>query len=449
MRGLILAELRAGWATWVGITLVSMVAALACGIAVSMLETGIHAGEEYLQGFSGGTASILMFSLPSSLAVVAAIARLGVALGAPTYARWLLAGVSPAQVAVIVSIQLVTASLFGAIAGAGLTSLLAEPAVHNAFQDGVGGYTEIPILTGPLTWSVVVPLTMGMGLLGGLRAAIGAGRTSPLSALRNPEPRAKHMRWWRWILLAIVWAGVAALLREMFSVSSVRAFMSFGPLTPVLITLVLIVAGPVLYPLVLRGWTALVPARLSTSWYLARHQARYHLNRSTASITPLFTGAALLGGLFTMSATIDASMKAGGKDGVTLSFWQVLLMVGGPVLLAASGAAVVIFMSNRTQSTEQALLRACGATNGIVIRSALWQAVIHVVTAVLLAGLAIGATALVTAAAIGRFVPPMPTIDAIYAAGLVGVGLVLTVLATVLPAASRAHESLVRRLGDA
>ena len=58
------------------------------------------------------------------------------------------------------------------------------------------------------------------------------------------------------------------------------------PLIAPLVMIVIVAGGPVLYPLVLRGWTALVPASASASWYLARHQARYHLARSTASITP-------------------------------------------------------------------------------------------------------------------------------------------------------------------
>lgn len=84
---LVFAELRAGWASWVGVILVSAVTALACGIAVSMLETGIHAGGDYLQGFSGGTSAILMFTAPSSIAVVASITRLAVDLGRPGFAR--------------------------------------------------------------------------------------------------------------------------------------------------------------------------------------------------------------------------------------------------------------------------------------------------------------------------------------------------------------------------
>lgn len=147
-----------------------------------------------------------------------------------------------------------------------------------------------------------------------------------------------------------------------------------------------------------------------------------------------------------MAATVDASLRAGGEEGVTLEISQVLLMLGGPVLLAAVGAAVVIFMSNRTQSSEQALLRASGATTSTVIFSALWQAVIHVVTAAILGGVAIILTAVLTGAALGRFSPAVIVVDAAYALALVGVGVILTMFATVSPVATRARGSVAMQL---
>ncbi|MGO1306135.1 MAG: hypothetical protein ACTMIH_01850 [Microbacterium gubbeenense] len=443
---MIFAELRAGWASWTGVIFVSAITALACGIAISMLETGMHAGEDYLQGFSGGTAAILMFSAPAGIAVIAAVTRLAVDLGRPAYARWQLAGVGPFQTALVVITQVGVASLFGGVIGVGATTLIAGTAIHSAFESGTGGYSEIPIVTGPLTAFITIPATVVISVLGSLRSACAAGRTPPLAALREPETEAKRMRWWRWMLLLAVIAGAIVFFVSLFRTTDRMAFLSQGPLVPVVITVVLAAAGTVVYPWLLRGWTALVPARVSTSWYLARHQARYHLSRSTASITPLFTGTALLGGLFTMAATVDASLRAGGEEGVTLEISQVLLMLGGPVLLAAVGAAVVIFMSNRTQSSEQALLRASGATTSTVIFSALWQAVIHVVTAAILGGVAIILTAVLTGAALGRFSPAVIVVDAAYALALVGVGVILTMFATVSPVATRARGSVAMQL---
>lgn len=449
MTGLVLAEIRAGWAAWLGVVAVAAVASLACGVAISLLETGLSAGPAYVEGFSGATGMILVFSAPSAIAVTASIARLAVDLGRPGYARWQLAGVSPAQTSSVVLAQLAVAGLAGGVLGYGATRILAGPAIRGVFADGSGGFASVPVITGALTAGVAIPASVVLVLVGGSRAALAAGRTPALTALREPEAQAKRMRWWRWLLLAAVITCSAAFFAAMAQVSSVSQLMSSLPLIPVVLTVVVAAAGPLVYPLLLRAWTGIVPSRASQSWHLARHQARYHLGRSTASITPLFTGAALLGGLFTMTATLYVSMRAAGERGAGLGIAQVIILLGGPVLLSAVGAAVVIFMSNRTQGSEQALLRASGATTGVVLMTAVWQAVIHVVTAALLAVAVISATAFVTAAGLGRFGEARPVVDLGYALALVGVGLLLTLTATVLPVLARSREPLAARLAAA
>lgn len=443
---LVAAELRSGWATWIGVLLVALTSAAAFGVALSTVETGIHAGGDYVSGFSGAAAIVLIFSAAAGVPVTAAVARLAVDLGRPGYARWQLAGVSPRQASGVVIAQLAASGLLGALLGLAVTPLLAEPLVHGAFEEGTGGYAEIPIVTGPLTAAVVVPATLLVTLLGGWRAARAAGRTSPLAALREPETEAKRMRWWRWLLLALVIAAVSAAITAMFG-GDRRVILAQTPMVPAYLTMVVAAAGPVLYPGLLRGWTALVPARTSVAWHLARHQARYHLGRSTASITPLFVGAALLGGMFTMSATMDASLRASDRDGVSIGAGQVLLILGGPVALAAVGVAVVIFMSNRTQGAEQALLRASGAEGRVLVMSALLQAAIHVVTAALLTLAVLSGSAAIIAGAMSTVGRGVPVLDVGAAGLLMLVGLALTAVATLLPVLSRLREPVAARLG--
>lgn len=443
---LVAAELRAGWASWIGIVLLAAVLAASSGVGTSMLETGIRVGGEYLRNLSGGMAAVLLFTAPSGLAVVAAVARLAVDLGRPSYARWMLAGVGPAQASAVVVVQLAVAGLVGGLFGFGAAVAIAAPAVHAAFSEGTGEYADIPVVVGPITFAIVVPLTVLVSVLGGLRAARTAGRGSALAALREPEAAAKRMGVLRWIVLVAVTGGCAAGLGSVLNAPDRSAYMAQSVLVPVYLAAPLLAAGPLIYGAVLRGWTALVPARLSSSWYLARHQARYHLSRSTASITPLFAGTALIGGLFTMATTTDAAFVAAGERGVNLGIAQVLFIAGGPVLLAAIGAAVVVFMSNRTQGGEQALLRASGADERTVLVSALLQAVVHVVTALLLAGAVIAGTAVVCALALGRFHAAAPQIDVRAAAVLAGAGLLLTALATTVPALGRLREPVAARL---
>lgn len=444
MNRLVLAELRAGWAGWIGVVLLSAVLAVAAGVGLSAFETGAQAGD-LQEAFNSLGGTVLLFAIPSGIAVVAAVARLAVDLGRASYARWQLAGVSPSQAATVVRLQLATAGAIGGVIGFAATPSAAGPLIRAAFESQ-SPLSDVEIVTGAFTFVVVVPLTAAVALIGGLRAARGAGRGSPLAALREPETSAKRMRWWRWAILLIVSIAAASGLASVLGTSDRGAFMSQSMLIPVYLTTPLLAAGPALYPLILRTWTSIIPASVSSSWYLARHQARYHLSRSTASITPLFAGTALVGGLFTMAATTNASFLAGGQNLATLSVPQVLLIAGGPIGLAAVGAAVAVFMSNRTQGHEQALLRAGGASDATVICSALWQALIHVVTALLLALTVMLATAVVSSVALSRFTRAVVVIEPGIAGPLALIGLGLTLLATTIPVMLRLREPVASRL---
>ena len=105
-------------------------------------------------------------------------------------------------------------------------------------------------------------------------------------------------------------------------------------------------------------------------------------------------------------------------------------MLGGPLLLAAIGAAATVFMSSGAREREFALLQAAGATRGVIIKIALWEALISAVTATLLAVFAIGIGGLVLAHALGM---PAPTLALSSAWLVAGGGLVLLLAATVLP----------------
>ncbi|MDQ0648885.1 putative ABC transport system permease protein [Microbacterium natoriense] len=445
---LLRAELRHGWATWSGLAAVGAVAAVSFSAAIAMLEAGLAEGGEILDASVSFLSILLILNVPAGAIVIAAVSRLAVGLHRAVYARWQLAGVSPAQTSAVVISQLTGVGLLAGFVGFGAAVLIVPPFLHAVFVDDSSWWAEASIRPGALTGVIVVPLTTLVVLLGGFRGARSAGRTPALSALREPEAEAKRMRWWRWLLLVAVLlaAGFGGALAPFRAEERSTAISQF-PLLPAYLTAIVATAAPVLSPLVLRAWTALIPARASATWHLARHQARYHLGRSTASVTPLFVGTALLGGLMTMSATTSTAMTSAGLPGnFDLGIMQVMLLVGGPVLLGATGAAVVLFMSNRTQASEQALLRASGASHGVVLGAAVCQAAIHVITATLLASIVVFGTALISAAALGRFVPAVPVLDIGAAAQLVALGLVLTVSATLVPAMARMREPLALRL---
>ncbi|OZB82171.1 FtsX-like permease family protein, partial [Microbacterium sp. 13-71-7] len=426
---LLLGELRADWRAWAGLVLVAAVAGLTIGIGGSFLETGLHVGGRTGTGIGGAASMILVFGGVSAIAVTSAVARLAVDLGRSGYARWQLCGVTPRQTAAVVLGQVMVLSLSGAALGLWATALLAPFVLRLAFEGASGGYDTVTAVVGPLTAILVAGGVLLVALLGGLPAARRAARTPALEALRESEPRGATMRWWRWALFALMTAGmVAAVQGWMSSAAAVtpgdrNTLISQTPLIAPLLTAVIVAGGPVLYAPLLRAWTALLPTRVSAAWFLARHQARYHLGRSTASITPLLAGTAMLGGLDTVIATWGAAARAAGEPFEGLKPGQMIVLLGGPLLLAGVGAAVVVFMSNRTQAREQALLSAGGATTAVIVRAAVLQALVHVCTAALLSAAVIVVTGVLTTAMLRPFYPAVaPQLALGSAVILVGAG---------------------------
>ncbi|MFD6699341.1 MULTISPECIES: hypothetical protein [unclassified Microbacterium] len=453
MIGLWAGELRADWRSWAGLVLVTAVAGVSLGIGASFLETGMHAGGRLGTGISGVSSMILVFSGVSAIGVTSAVARLAVELGRAVYARWQLSGVTPRQVAVVVLCQVIALSLIGAGLGFAATLVGAPVALRLAFEGASGGFTETSAVVGPVTALFIGCGVLLIALLGGLPAARRAALTPALEALREPEPRTRGMRWWRWTLFGLMVVGTGAAVRSWLSSAAVampddrNTLISQTPLIAPLLTLVIVAGGPVLYAPLLRGWTALLPARASSSWYLARHEARYHLGRSTASITPLFTGAAMLGGLYTVTTVWGAAARAAGEPFGGLEFGQVVVLLGGPLLLAGVGTAVVIFMSNRIQAREQALLSASGATDAVIVRAAVLQALIHVITAVLLALAVIAVSAVLAVVMLAPFYEVVPyQLDLGGVGVLVGVGTLLTEAAVLIPVLARMRVSVATLL---
>jgi|GEM_PF-2799259 len=98
----------------------------------------------------------------------------------------------------------------------------------------------------------------------------------------------------------------------------------------------------------------------------------------------------------------------------------------------------LLALSNRTQAREQALLSASGATDAVIVRAAVLQALIHVLTAALLSAAVIVATGVLTTAMLRPFYPAIaPQFDLRTAAVLVVAGAALTAAAVLIPVLSR------------
>lgn len=469
MTRLIWNDLVAHARVWGGTLAVVIAVGFVGALAGGLLETGMAHGGRIEEALMSAASVVVSFAALTALVVLSSAANLAVALHTRSYALWQLVGIHPGLVGVVVLAQLAIVAVVGSIVGCLIATPLFRPILDWVFGSW-NGMPGLPLSLSVGTAALVVAGVTGVVVVGGLRGARRASRVPAVAALREPEPgagpgpgpgarvsftgggtgrradgRVGRVRWrgsrlqfgrvqfgWFRALLTVAALIATISLAQGLRGSDFSGIASRAILLTPLIAGVFAGIGPLVFPLALSAWTALVPRRASSSWFLARHSARYRLSQSSAAINPLMVGITLAGGLFTTAATLGTAVAAttGRTGSFELAPEGVVLMLGGPLLLAAIGAAATVFMSSGAREREFALLQAAGATRGVIIKIALWEALISAVTATLLAVFAIGIGGLVLAHALGM---PAPTLALSSAWLVAGGGLVLLLAATVLP----------------
>ncbi|MGO1851755.1 FtsX-like permease family protein [Microbacterium sp.] len=440
-------ELVRGWRLWAGSIIVIVASSAVCAAAMSQFETAATLGDDgvALQSMSQ---VILAFGLLSAIAVTAATTNLAVASGRRGYALLQLAGVLPRQLVLIVFSQLVILSLVGSILGLGVGRLAASPLLEFTIaQTGLGAAPPLAFGSTTLVWTL--SLISGVVLLSGARSAFRAGRVRPIEALREPEPPKIRMGVLRWVGVGVALAAAAgmglglAFARPRFEADGhlvgLDSISGFSMMLSVALTALAATLGPVLYPLVLRAWTALIPAAASGTWFLARRSCSYRITQSTAAVTPLMVGIALPGTMYTIALT-TASAVGGPAD---INTGSIFASLGPALFLAAIGAAATIFMTGRTRERDNALVQVSGGTVATTTLAAIFEAVIYVMTAFLLAAAIFATVGVVASIAFSPIAPGIaPTLGVATAALIALVGLAIVSTATLLPALSPSRRSI-------
>ncbi|WP_040163840.1 FtsX-like permease family protein [Microbacterium gorillae] len=441
---LVVSDLSAHARVWFGILAVTVATGFVAGITAGLIETGLVHGGRVQEGLASTSSAVIMFTAISAIIVLSSTANLTVALQQRSYALWQLVGIRPALVAVVVLAQL---GIVGAI-GAFLGSLIAIPIFPALFTWAFREWTDmqgISLHLSAIGVLVVMMTVTVVAVLGGLRGARRASRTPPIEALRDAEPPQVKMGWFRILLTVLAVGGTITLAGNLDGNATISAFSGQAVLLTPLIAAALAASGPLVFPLVLRAWTSLLPVSASSSWFLARNSARHRLSYSNAAISPLMVAIALAGGLYTTAGTLAAAQAArtGRSEGFDLAPEGVVILLGGPLLLSAVAAAATVFMAGHAREREFALIQAAGSTHSAITLTAIWEAVIYTVTAALLgtAATVIGGFIIATALLL-----PMPVVSFAAILMIAGGGLVFILLATIAPTVAALHHEIPRAL---
>lgn len=399
---LVFSDLRDHAATWLGAFFVAVACGCIGGWAASLQATAnFYAGDALLyKGLQQTVPVVISFSSVAAVAVLASAANLTVSAQRRSYALWQLANVRPRLVSAVVLVQMIVVAVLGAVCG----TLLAAATISLVFPLVIGSREalfpvtpQVDLYMLPAVWLAVG----GVFLLGGLRGARSAGRTPPLTALRDLEPKRKGMTWVR-VLLFLGLATCTSWFVSFMIASGPDEAMNWSMFMPLFVVATLTPLSPVIFSALLEAWTRIVPQRRWNAWYLARHTARYSLSASTSVETPIMVGFGLVAGIFSAVGLFTGYLQSQGTADINgLSFAAALFMLGGPVLLCAVGAAVSVVMTSRSRTRDVALLVASGAQPKTLMAAAVCEAFIHAATATLAGTVCVVVSNAIVAAIVG------------------------------------------------
>ena len=429
---LVLCDLRDHAATWIGAFAVAVACGYIGGWAASLQTTAsFYLGDPSLHKSLQNTVSmVLSFSSIAAVAVLVSASGLTVSAQQRSYALWQLANVSPRRVGAVVLAQLAVVAVLGAACGtllAAVSFVPLFPVVFGLWEP----FSQVAPQVGASLMPVVWLAAACVFLLGGLNGARSAAKTSPLAILRESEPKCVGMTLPRALLFAAMAAGICWFASVMADAKP-DVVMGYSLYVPILAVASLVPLAPLVCSLLLTAWTAMVPQNRWDAWYLARRVARYGLSTSTSVETPVMVCFGLIAGLFSVLKLWEDYLISQGVSSFNgLDPVQTVLLLGGPVLLCAVGAAVSVTMSSRTRTRDVSLLVASGARPKTLMAAAVCEAFIHAVTATL-----VGAVAVVVSNAIVAHAVGLPLLDGLaFGEGLVVslVGFVLVLAATLVP----------------
>jgi len=440
MLRLIISDLLANLRIWLGTLVVAAATGAVSTVAAAEIETAARTGGNPGLALYAISGTALLFATLSAVVVLGSISNLAVALQQRAYALWQLVGIRPVLIRLVVLTQLLIVAVIGAAVGCAATAP-ALPALFRFFFTGANGLEGLRPRFGPAAAGGVIVFVTAVVVLSGARGAGRASRVPALQTLREPDRPSRRMGVPRWLSAGAVLAIVVSVVASLPGTAPGRLSTPLMIIAP-LVAAFLSAVSPLLLPVFLRGWTALIPPTISASWYLARNSTAQNVSRSTAAVSPLMVAVALTGGFYTATAIGGAAVS---RESMTTAAdvgnGTVALLIGGPVLLAVLGATATIFMSSRSREREFALIQAAGGTGATVLGAAACEAVIYVVTAALLGAVAVAVTAVT-----GWWVEGSWEFGAGPVGVLAGAGLLLTLAATVLPTWTALRAEIPRTL---
>lgn len=407
MRRVMAAELRDSWPAWLGVSVGFVMTGFSLTLAALVIHSGLAARgivpENALTAYTFIGGLNLGLALVVGLSVVGSSTSLVVDSRRGALARLALAGATPGDVVRSVFSQLATVAVASALVADLLAVVALKPTLDFLVNERAsdGAYVPIPAVVSPSTIVLVNLAWVLVVLVGGLRQARRASRIPPVEALRQAQGAEGRRggrvgRVLRGVLATLVVVGMFAAVPLITANPNSETFtliMQFNLFTLVLVGWLLSELMWVIVKPLTALWTAIIPATVSPSWWVARATVLARTDRLSRSVTPVMFTIGLAFGVLGLPATYNAIFAAMGLD-VRLEHIGAdtfLVNLGLALGIALMGSVGSLFMMSKQREAELALLGIVGATPSQRSAAATMEAVIVTGTAAILGAVMVAA----------------------------------------------------------
>jgi len=382
-------DLRDSWVLWAAAAFVAAAGSFVALVPATLIESALPVVDVTSLALLAIAGTVIAFTAVSLAIVMVSVARATIDARRPTFGLWQVSGILPGQVGVVVFVQVAVVGVLGAIPGALLGLWFGPAFVRATLSESIGPFDAQAGLVGA---AVAVVAVTSIICAAAVPAARRAAVTPPIRLLNGanaadarPGRGGGRPSWGR----AVVAVLLAVLLYQLLV--SLPSSVDSGGSQPLLI-------GPIVVALVClpgrsamataaRAWTAIVPTRWSTSFLLARADA----TRSPDGAAPITPFVVAIGLPVTFLAGSSIASSASGAPGNDSAAGTVLVLFG-PVLLAAVGGGASLLLRSVQRRRETRVLDSLGAGIPVMVLQRLWEVVIGVTTATLVSTVALALT---------------------------------------------------------
>lgn len=410
MFGFFVSQLRACSRSWVSVGVLVVVGSCLLGLSSGMIVAGARAGGDAGEEYASLGGMQVAFVALSVVVMLPLLTSAAVGVDARRVSRWQLVGASVRQCVWVYYLMLVVVALLGSLAG-GALAFLAWPSYARCLARA--GFPVVAGLHGGLSGIALI-----IGVSSSLVAVLSSGWLSLRSLSRLDVMgavasglAAKRRGWARPILGTLLLAGLVAGYAGIASMDPVPdarrldGLLSayWGEALGLLVVVALL--DSYVTPVVVRLVSGLLPTDVSGALFLARGMARRRVMVSTAVVMPLTVAAGVVGSIMGMVRQVRQIALVQGVPVASLQIspsGQILMEFAPPVVLAVVTAFCVTLVTGRRRAHDIALLRVSGIGSGPVIRSAVCEAGVYVLSAGVMCMLALDLNARAVGFALGH-----------------------------------------------